>query len=101
MKLSVSKPLAALCLLAGGCAGRPAPVRTEFQPVYINVPAVCPDPLISDQLIADRPTPLREAAKPSDPSVRSAKSQAQLGKYEAEGGWADKVVAALKRCQLQ
>lgn len=86
-------------VFVGGCATKAVPVKTEFQTVQVNVPAPCPEKALGSDLINSRPTPLRLSKKPSDASVRSAQSQAQLGKYEAEGGWADKVVAALKRCQ--
>jgi hypothetical protein len=81
------------------CATKAVPIRTEIQTVQVNVPAPCPEKALGDELINSRPVPLRLTKRPSDASVRSAQSQAQLGKYEAEGGWADKVVAALKRCQ--
>lgn len=86
-------------VVMAGCATKAVPVKTEFQPVYINTPVPCPEKGVGDDLIKTRPVPLRGQTKPSDASVRSAQSQAQLGKYEAEGGWADKVVAALTRCQ--
>lgn len=95
MKLLFLLPL----VLVAGCATKAVPVKTEFQPVYISTPAPCPEKAVGDKLITARPTPLRNQPKPSDASVRSAQSQAQLGKYEAEGGWADQVVAALTRCQ--
>lgn len=90
--------IAASCLMAG-CGSKPLQIKTEYQPVYINVPSPCPEKATGDILIASRPYPLRNTPRPSDASVRSAQSQAQLGKYEAEGGWADKVVAALQSCQ--
>ena len=86
-------------LFLGACAAKPTPVRVEYQKVYVNVPAPCPETGVADALIASRPQPLRNTERPSDASVRSGKSQAQLGKFEAEGGWADQVIAALTRCK--
>lgn len=86
-------------LILSACAAKPLPVRVEYEKVFVNVPAPCPETGVGAALIASRPQPLRTTERPSDASVRSGKSQAQLGKYEAEGGWADKVIAALTRCQ--
>jgi hypothetical protein len=84
-----------------GCATPPVRVQTEYVPTYVNVPSNCPVKAVAEQLIASRPVPLRSQPRPSDASVRSALSQAQLGMYEAEGGWADKVLAALGSCQTR
>lgn len=91
--------VALLGLILTGCAAKAVPVKMEYQTVYVNVPAPCPETGVAEGLINSRPQPLRGTEKPSDASVRSALSQAQLGKFEAEGGWADQVVAVLKRCQ--
>lgn len=91
--------IVALAAVLSGCAAKPMAVKTEYEKVYVNVPAPCPETGVAEALLAARPQPLRETERPSDASVRSGKSQAQLGKYEAEGGWADQVVAALNRCQ--
>lgn len=88
-------------LVLAGCMGKTTvPFETQYKTVTVEVPAPCPALVVAQSLLDDRPVPLRLQPKPDDATVRSAKSQAQLGKYEAEGGWADRVVAALKRCQL-
>lgn len=88
-----------VALLLSACGKDVAPLITQFNPVAVAVPSACPERAVGADLIASRPNPLRNQARPPDASVRSALSQAQLGMYEAEGGWADKVVTALKRCQ--
>lgn len=88
--------LIALTALAG-CAGRS--VRVEVQRVEVKVPVACPPAEIANGLLADRPIPLRSQPMPAEADVRSAKRSAQLGRFEAEGGWADRVEAALRRCQ--
>lgn len=87
----------ALALAGCATAGRPTEVRT----VTVNVPvrAACPDKATYDRLKATRPRPLREQPMPGTAEERSAKTLAQLGRFEAEGGWADRAEAALDRCQ--
>lgn len=97
MKILLLSPL----LLLAACGHDAIPVQTQFQPVYVTTPAPCPERKVSDDLISTRPVPLRNSPKPPEADKRSALSQAQLGKYEALGGWADKVTDALKRCQTQ
>ena len=94
----------ALCvgLLLAGCAGREKsrPVEVRTQLVEVPVPAPCPDPAERARLRAARPAPLASQPMPETARERVAKSAAQLGRYEAPGGWADQVDAALDRCQL-
>ena len=83
-------------LLLGGCARtvvRERPVITQVQ-----VPVQCPNAAERERLRRLRPTPLREQPMPPTAVERNARSQAQLGRYEAPGGWGDQVDAALNRC---
>ena len=73
--------------------------RTEIKTVEVPVRAVCPDAETYESLRAGRPTPLRSQPMPPTAEERVAASQAQLGRYEAEGAWADQVGAAMARCQ--
>lgn len=75
--------------------------KTEIKTVQVPVRAPCPDEATYGRLKASRPAPLRTQPMPSSAEERVAKSQAQLGKYEAEGAWADQVAAALDRCQAE
>lgn len=86
-----------LVLLLGACTK----TITVEKPVLVNVPvrAVCPAEDEAKRLKSERPSPLRNSPMPSTDVERVAKTTAQLGKYEAEGGWADQVVSALNRCQ--
>jgi hypothetical protein len=88
--------LPALALSACG-AGVSSEVRIEK--VYVSVPAACPDKETYAKLKSDRPAPLRDRPMPGTPEERVAQTGAQLGRYEAEGGWGDRVVKALDRCQ--
>jgi len=86
-------------LLTAGCNG--VPVRTEIKTINVPVPAPCPDKTIYTKLKSTRPSPpLRDLPMPASPEERVAKTAAQLGLYEREGGWADQVIAALDRCQV-
>ena len=88
--------LAALGLAA--CGHEPLTIE---KPVitYVDHPVQCPSPEERERLRKLRPTPLRDQPMPTDPVARNAQSQAQLGRYEAPGGYADQVEAALDRCQ--
>jgi hypothetical protein len=66
---------------------------------YVERRIECPDKEERERLRRTRPIPLRLQDKPKSDVERSAKAMAQLGRYEAEGGWADQVDAALDRCQ--
>lgn len=110
--------VAALCLcgLAAGCAPpavapiAPPPSNAPPPPTTVIIPpdqpeppkeaAVerCPKPADIRRVLAARPTPLRSQAMPSTPAERVAKTTAQLGMYEADGAWADRVESALRPC---
>lgn len=66
---------------------------------YVEVKVACPPKEERERLQALRPAPLRESPMPDTVVERNGKSDAQLGLYEAEGGYADQVDAALDRCQ--
>ncbi len=86
-------------LALAGC-GAGVATETRVQIVRVPVPAPCPAKPEYDKLKASRPRPLREQQMPATAEERSAKVQAQLGRFEAEGGWADRAEAALDRCAL-
>lgn len=65
----------------------------------VEIPVACPSPEERERLRTLRPAPLRTEPMPDTAVERNAKTVAQLGKYEAEGGYADQVDAALDRCQ--
>lgn len=91
----------AACALTA-CGRDHAPLIVE-KPVitYVDHPVQCPSPAERERLRALRPAPLRTTPMPDTVVERNAKTQAQLGKYEAEGGYADQVDAALDRCQVK
>lgn len=95
------KKLIAMVALVGAMllAGCTTPVVRE-RPVItqVQVPVQCPDAAERERLRRLRPTPLREQPMPPTAVERNARAQAQLGRYEAPGGWADQVDAALDRC---
>lgn len=68
---------------------------------YVEKRVACPSEEERKRLQDSRPTPLRQQEMPATAVERNAQSQAQLGKYEAEGGWADQVDSALDRCQTK
>lgn len=88
-------------LLLSGCARpeKPRPVEVRTQIVEVPVPAPCPAAAERERLRAARPVPLRDQPMPTSARERVAKTAAQLGRYEAAGGYADQVDAALDRCQ--
>lgn len=88
--------LAALPLVAG--CGAATAVETRVQIERVPVPTPCPDDKTYDGLVADQPVPLRNQAMPGSADERVARTAAQLGRYEARGGWADRARAALDRC---
>lgn len=93
--------IAMASLLALAACGSDGGVRveTQYKTVYVQTPAPCPKADVYVSLTAARPKPLSSQAMPATAEERNAKTVAQLGRYEAKGGWADKVQAALDRCQ--
>jgi hypothetical protein len=94
--------IVAAALLAG-CAGRPVPVATEIKTVVQKVPvrARCPAADVYAALKATRPKPLASQPMPATAQERTARTTAQLGRYEAPGGWGDRAEAALDRCAIE
>lgn len=92
--------VAAVAFALSACAGKPAVITVE-KPVitHVEVPAPCPTAEERERLRTLRPVALRNQPMPTTVGERTAKALAQLGKYEAEGGYADQVDAALDRCQ--
>ena len=92
--------LPVLAIWSAGCAHKrvalapPAPIV-----VTVGSRAPCPDPAERARLRAARPVPLARTPMPATPRERVDKMVAQLGRYEAGGGWADQVEAVLDRCQ--
>lgn len=94
------KRMLLLTLLAtplAGCGAATA-VETRVQIEKVPVPAPCPNDEDYAGIVAGRPVPLRDTPMPADPDVRVAKAIAQLGRYEAKGGWADQAMAIIDRC---
>lgn len=86
-------------LALAGCGARGTAVETRIQIERVPVRAKCPDKATYDKLVAEQPRPLAQQPMPASPQERVARTSAQLGKYEAPGGWAAKARAALDRCQ--
>lgn len=92
--------VAALALSA--CGGRAAvPAETRYKTITVTKRGPCPSPASYARLKAGRPTALRNQARPRTGVERTARTSAQLGLYEREGGWADQVSSALDRCQAE
>lgn len=89
-------------LMLAGCGAKvppPRPVEVKTQIVEVSVRAPCPDPAERDRLRQLRPQRLADQPMPTTARERVAKTSAQLGRYEAPGGYADQVDAVLDRCQ--
>lgn len=86
-----------------GCARTPPlrPVAVKTPIVEVAVPALCPASAERDRLRTLRPPRLAGTPIPETRLERVARIVAQLGFYEAPGGFADQVDAALDRCQRQ
>lgn len=92
--------LIALALTASACSTTGSSVvETQYKTITVTKRGPCPDEATYNRLIASRPNPLRNQTKPATGVERNARTSAQLGLYEAPGKWADKVSAALDRCQ--
>jgi hypothetical protein len=92
------KRLIPLIALLGACSHNPIVVEKHVI-TYVEKRVECPSAADREALREARPKPLRETPMPDSVVERSGKTGAQLGKYEATGGWADQVDAALDRCQ--
>lgn len=89
---------AGLAVTLASCgAGTATEVRVQIEKVPVRAP--CPDKKTYDDLKSSRPAPLRSQPMPDTAQERVAKTTAQLGRYEAPGGWGDRASAALDRCQ--
>lgn len=88
----------ALAGLLSACGAGTA-VETRVQIERVPVPAPCPDRETYEALKKSRPVPLRDQPMPGSAEERVAKTAAQLGRFEAKGGWADRAEAVLDRCQ--
>ena len=97
--MRITLTLAMLMALAA-CAHDHAPVEVRYKTITTVKRGPCPDAASYAKIKAGKPTPLRSQAKPRTGTERVARQSAQLGLYEAEGGWADKAMAALDRCQV-
>lgn len=93
--------LALPALVLAGCTRPGVPTEVQVKLVQVPVRAACPAKTEYDKLKSSRPRPLREQPMPATAEERSAKTAAQLGRFEAEGGWADRAEAALDRCQVE
>lgn len=86
-------------LALAGCGASGTAIETRIQIEKVPVRARCPDAETYNAIVKSRPTRLAEQPMPATAQERTAKTAAQLGRYEAKGGWADKAQAALDRCQ--
>ena len=91
--------LAVLAITLAGC-GNGVAVETRYKTITTTVRGPCPDEATYAGIAAARPKALRHQARPSTAVERNARTSAQLGLFEAAGGWADKVLAILARCQI-
>lgn len=87
-------------LLLVACGGNEPLIIEKPVITYVEKRIQCPAPEERARLKSERPKPLRDQPMPADEAVRVALSAAQLGKFEAEGAWADQVDTALDRCQV-
>lgn len=88
-----------LTVAACGRTPPPRPIEVQTQTVEVQVRAPCPDPAERQRLRVGRPARLADQPMPATARERVAQTTAQLGRYEAPGGWADQVDAAFDRCQ--
>lgn len=94
--------IVALAVLTALSACSPKVItKTEVQTVRVPVRLACPDSETYQALKSLRPVPLRTQPVPPSAEERVAKVSAQLGRYEAEGAWADRVLVVLDRCQAE
>lgn len=93
----VALVLGMMATLSSCGAGTAIETRVQIEKVPVRAP--CPDKATYDGLKASRPKPLRSQPMPPTADERVAKQAAQLGRYEAAGGWGDQAEAALDRCQ--
>lgn len=100
MNIRIALALVVLALPVAGCAHVAPVVETKYKTITVTKRGPCPDSSVYNRLKASRPTPLRRQAKPASGVERTARTAAQLGLYEREGGWADQVGSALDRCQV-
>jgi hypothetical protein len=98
--LEVKRTLILVASVLLASCGKPDPIVIE-KPVitYVEVRVACPPAEERERLRTLRPRPLRETPMPDSVVERTGQAEAQLGKYEAEGGYADQVDEALDRCQ--
>jgi hypothetical protein len=93
--------LALVGLSLSGCATRRPAAEIRVETVKVPVRAACPDQATYAALKATRPRPLAGTTMPETAEQRVARTTAQLGRFEAPGGWADRAEAALDRCQQE
>jgi hypothetical protein len=87
------KWIAALALLAAGCAGRPESAGTNvvYRTVDKEVPRPCP--------VTKPPRPAALARPlPADPGALVSLLAAKLKEWAGEGGFADRAEAAIDLC---
>lgn len=87
-------PLLAAC----GAQHVAAPSEIIHDTVNVPVPAPCPQDEVFNALAASKPSKLASQPMPATAQERTDKALAQLGRYEADGGWADKAWAVISRC---
>lgn len=95
MKALLLIPLVAL----GACTSTGVqPVKTVTQIVEVPVRMPCPTKEELARLERSKPTELSETPMPATQVERVARIVAQIGAYEADGGYNDQVNAILQRC---
>ena len=97
MRTLVIFVLMAMGLAGCGAGGAAVETRVQIEKVPVRVP--CPSPEVYAKLVRTQPVPLVTQKMPATADERVARQSAQLGLYEAKGGWADRARAALDRCQ--
>lgn len=90
---------AVLALGAAGCTTTGTAVEKKYVTVHVPVRAPCPDDAAYETVKAALPTPLREQERPATEEARHAAERAQLGRYEAPGGFADQAMAVIDDCR--
>jgi hypothetical protein len=99
-RITAVAAVCAIMALLTAC-GHEKPILEKPIITYVEKRIECPSKEERARLQQLRPTPLRKQPMPSTAVERDAKAQAQLGLYEADGGYADQVDSALNRCQTR
>ena len=82
------------------CQTPAAVIEKEYVRVNVPVRAPCPDDETYNAVMAARPVPIRDQGipRPANDAEELAILRPQLGRYEAEGGFADQATAVIESC---